>query len=178
MPIYTKKGDKGETVLPGKRRVHKNEAVLDFLGSLDETSAVLAVVKSHKDLDGVISRGPSLVHLQSDLLLIGGFTASSNARYDLETLTKRIYEMEKTIDYWEESLPKLTNFLIPGETELGSLVHLARSVARRTERSYYHTAKQNPIICQYLNRLSDYLFILARAINKQNGKNERLWKIC
>lgn len=186
MSIYTKKGDGGEAGLPGDRRLPKSERVFELLGNLDETSAALAVVVSEIE-QIVIGRkktpredwqrlGDMLISVQEDLLLIGSVVASPATHTLLEVLTKRVHELEKLIDEWDIQLSRLANFVIPGGNMTASSLHLARAIARRTEREYHRLPATNVHIAQYLNRLSDLLFQAARFSNHLANKPDRIWR--
>lgn len=154
MAIYTKKGDRGQTGLFDGRRIPKDDAIVEAIGAMDELNAQIGLA------------GVNLKNIQEDLFAIGSRLAGYETRLNLES---RVKELEKEIDKMWGELPPLRNFILPR----GQL-HLARAVCRRAERAAV-TAKAE-FAYQYLNRLSDYLFCLARFVNFKAKKKEILWK--
>lgn len=174
MPIYTKTGDTGQTSLFGGKRVLKCEELVDVYGSIDELNSWIGKVASDIGTSDVVE---FLSSVQSDLFTIGSHLAGWEA--DLKSLTHRVKEMEARIDVLDDTLPKLTNFVLPGGTKLASDVHLARAVCRRVERQTVALGQHqavDPRILIYLNRLSDLLFMLARFINHEAGLVEVTWQ--
>ncbi len=169
MPIYTKTGDDGTTSLFGGKRVLKCEELVDVYGSIDELNSWMGFINAKL-------KNP-LQNIQSDLLTIGSHLAGSKIK--VNTLEIRVRDMEKQIDTMDIQLPKLTNFILPGGSELASQIHIARSICRRVERQVVALSKKqhiDPLIIKYLNRLSDLFFMLARFINKQVNVKEIIWK--
>jgi cob(I)alamin adenosyltransferase len=177
MAIYTKRGDAGETSLYDKKntqrsRISKDSFIIETLGTIDELNSVLGVSLSfckRKKTRALIKE------VQSNLLVIGSITAGSKLRFS-KTKTQKF---EKIIDELESKLPVLKNFLLPGGTKFASHLHLARSVSRRLERRMVKLSKTNevkPQVLVYLNRLSDFLFMLARDDNFSFGEKESFWK--
>ncbi len=173
MPIYTKTGDTGMTSLFGGKRVLKSEALVDAYGSIDELNSWMGVIGSHitqghlKDL---------LQKIQADLFTIGGHLAGWKA--DLSPLVTRVTEMEVEIDAMEKEVAPLTNFILPGGSIAASYIHVARSITRRVERQVVALAQTETVdasIIQYLNRLSDLCFMMARFINKQANVEDVIW---
>lgn len=181
MPIYTKTGDKGETGLPGKRRLSKTEPIFECLGGLDQINALigLAVCKINKSKEPELVN--FLVQLQDDLLLVGSIIAAKLAwlNPNLQDLTKRTGEMESQMDRWDSQLPELKNFILPGGTETAAIIHLARVSCRQAERSFHRLEVSNNLVpvAIFLNRLSDYFFQGARYLNFQAKKTDQVWKI-
>lgn len=174
MPIYTRTGDKGTTSLFGGKRVLKCHDLVDVYGSIDELNSWIGLVSSQLD---IIDVRDFLTAIQSDLFTIGGHMAGWKT--DLTSIESRVVQMEKTIDDMEKTLPELKNFILPGGSSLGATVHLARSVCRRVERQAVALDQKESVsaeIIKYLNRLSDFLFMLARFINKQQGAVEVIWQ--
>ena len=173
MPIYTRTGDTGSTSLFGGKRVLKCEELVDVYGSIDELNSWIGLTISKiKNQKSKIF----LEQVQSDLFTIGSVLAGWKG--DLSMLSGRVSEMEKRIDAMEKDLPELRNFILPGGTEVGSFVHIARAICRRVERQTVALAQKqpaDPIIIKYLNRLSDLFFMLARFINKLEKKQEVVW---
>ena len=173
MPIYTRTGDKGTTALFGGKRVLKCNELVDVYGSIDELNSWIGLVSAKL---ATIDVQEFLFDLQSDLFSIGSAFAGFNA--DLSHIQPRVLEMEARIDSMEKELPKLVNFILPGGSELGAVIHLARGVCRRVERqtvALNQTQKIDERVIRYLNRLSDFLFMLARFVNKENSAPEVIW---
>jgi len=161
MAIYTKKGDRGETGLIGGKRLFKNSPIIHALGSIDEVNSWLGVVGGFKNI-------------QRDLMTISSILAGAKLIFPLS----KTKDLEKKIDKLEKKLPKLTGFIIPSGSD--AKLHFARALIRRTERSIVAIPKilhTNPNILCHLNRLSDYLYILARYINFKKGTKEKIWKL-
>lgn len=173
MPIYTKTGDKGTTALFGGKRVLKCEELVDVYGSIDELNSWIGRISAEIQASDVQS---FLSSIQEDLFAIGSHMAGW--KMSLADLPKRVKEMEARIDVLDDTLPKLTNFILPGGTILASNIHLARAVCRRVERQTVALAQKeevDPKILIYLNRLSDLFFMLARFINREAGIVEVTW---
>lgn len=173
MKIYTKTGDKGETSLYGGKRILKSDPQIEAYGNIDELNSLIGLVIAKDKSTKTI-----VIPIQKDLHAI----ASSLAGYDKGELKlkKRTEELEETIDKLNKKLPTLKNFILPGGSEVGALLHLARSVTRRTERSIikYQQSQKKPIhqdTIQYINRLSDLLFVLARHVNYKRKSKEVIW---
>lgn len=173
MPIYTKTGDTGETSLFGGTRVKKSHIQVEAYGAVDELNSwvgkIIATL-THEPLKSFFTE------VQSDLFTIGGMLASWKG--NTAPLTTRITEMEVHIDALESKLSPLTNFILPGGTDLATTVHITRSVCRRAERSIVSLSEKNeidPIILQYINRLSDLFFVTARFINQEARIPESPW---
>jgi cob(I)alamin adenosyltransferase len=175
MRIYTKTGDYGETSLFGGKRVPKNHLRIRAYGAIDELNSLLGVVLSKLSDERVEE---SINQIQKDLLVIGSHLAGS--RISIENLQGRVTEMEKVIDKLERELPSLSNFILPEGTERATLIFYARSVGRRAERELVTLSKEEAVdekIHTYLNRLSDFLFVLARYLNYKSGIKETIWKV-
>jgi cob(I)alamin adenosyltransferase len=177
MPIYTRFGDKGKTALFGGKTVSKGNIRVEAYGNLDELNSYLGVVLSQiKDR----KIRAELLQIQNDLFEIGGCLASpGNKKYQnlSKKLKTRVLEFEQTIDISTKHLPKLTKFILPGG-KTGSLLHYARTIARRAERRTVALAEKEKVLAEvliYLNRLSDLLFMFARTINYQEKQKETIW---
>jgi len=173
MPIYTKTGDKGETSLFGGKRVSKDDVQVDAYGSIDELNCWVGLVSSQMNIS---EKKDLLEKIQADLLIIGGHLAGWKT--DLHVLQTRVTEMEVEIDAMEDVLVPLKNFILPGGTLLAANIHLVRSTCRRVERQVVSLSKKQPVessIIQYLNRLSDLLFVMARFINKVENIPDVIW---
>ncbi len=168
MPIYTRTGDKGMTSLYGGKRVSKSSAQVEAYGRCDELSAHLGLIrgmkvgKEDKEL---------LLTIQRDLYEIMSYLA--NAPVDLSHLPSKVKKFEQIIDKIMSQLPKLTRFILPGGTIIGGNLHIARTLVRRAERGvieFLRNSKKTPkhdLIIQYLNRMSDLFFALARKYTKE-----------
>ncbi len=154
--------------------VSKSSLEIHVLGDLDELSSVLGIVKVSCQTEELRS---NIENIQNDIFNIGGEVALRNSGNKL--LQKdRVDILEKEIENISNKLPPLKEFLLPGENGLSSKIHHARSVCRRAERSLVALTEKNSyrhIWIQYLNRLSDYLFVLARQSGKSEGQSERMW---
>ena len=179
MKIYTKTGDTGETSLFGGTRIPKNSLRIDTIGTIDELNACIGTARSQIG-DAEIR---NLLHrIQNELFNIGADLATLDTHSksdDLRISSAFVETLEKDIDGLEKQLAPLTNFILPGGSVAGSTLHLARTVCRRSERSVVSLADSestNPLILPYLNRLSDFLFVLARLVNYRLGQPEPLWE--
>jgi cob(I)alamin adenosyltransferase len=180
MKIYTKTGDKGTTSLFGGKRVAKHNIRIDSYGTVDELNANLGLVRD-QDLDTNSKEG--LITIQEKLFTVGAILASdpgksSNASKIPELKADDIRFLEKEIDRMNEELPEMTHFVLPGGHTAVSHCHVARTVCRRAERicaALFNLEPFDEKVLQYLNRLSDYLFVLARSIAKQKDADEVKW---
>jgi len=179
MKIYTKTGDKGKTSLLGGTRVSKSNDRINTYGTVDELNSFLGLVS---DLDPEPNRKIFIRAIQSRLFTIGSSLAAETERArdfkpDLEETD--ILALENAIDEMNESLPEMKNFIIPGGHQLVSTTHISRTVCRRAERLVIklgETEEIEEIIIRYLNRLSDYLFVLARKQGHDLKIEEIPWK--
>lgn len=182
MKIYTKTGDKGETSLYGGSRVKKSSVIIDAIGTVDELNTSIGLIISKLPQKKFIDVNKLLNTIQKQLFIVGGDLASPT---NLNTKLKQVRinqdnveYLEKFIDSTDSELEPLRNFILPGGSEIGAMVHHSRSICRRAERSVVYANKQeelNPILINYLNRLSDLLFVLARYINKELKIPEQPW---
>lgn len=184
MKIYTKTGDKGETALYGGTRVSKASARVESYGTIDELNAFIGSAKSEISDGKVLSQ---LKKIQFDLFTVGAesatpadkmFLANGNPRLPLIISEKEIEELELWMDDFDKELEPLQFFILPGGGKAATSLHVARTVCRRAERALVflnETEEVRPELIKYLNRLSDYLFILARYISKLNGEAEEYW---
>ena len=179
MKIYTKTGDLGETSLLGGTRVPKDHPRVVAYGEVDETNAALGAVRSFAG--GRLER--LLFAVQKDLFAIGAQLADPTHRVAAKrakaaVTAAHVSRLERAIDAREERLPRLRSFVLPGGTPAAALLHQARTVCRRAERSVVALAREadvDPRIVVYLNRLSDLLFVLARFENHRAGLDEDRW---
>ena len=180
MKIYTKTGDKGETGLFGGSRVSKSDLRVEAYGTVDELNCVLAVVIEHVEQMDLPIEG--LLKVQDMLFRIGSHLASlDNPKSEFlpELNALEIERLENEIDNLTNELPPLKNFILPGGCLANAYCHMARSVCRRAERRVVgldSTLDSVAFIIQYLNRLSDYLFVLSRQLAKEQGVEERKWE--
>jgi cob(I)alamin adenosyltransferase len=165
--VYTRTGDRGETSLVGGRRVRKDSARVDAYGDVDELNSLLGVVRAHMG-DSPANR--LLAEIQNELFTVGADLASPLEIKAPRIEPDHIARLERAIEEWNRALPPLREFVLPGGAVPGALLHLARAVARRAERRVVRLAAEEPInehVLVYLNRLSDLLFVLARAVNRE-----------
>jgi cob(I)alamin adenosyltransferase len=179
MKIYTRTGDDGTTGLIGGDRVRKSDARLECYGTADELNAAIGLVQ-------VIAPDwlrEMLTPVQNELFVIGSFLAAPEndptAQKYLPALDESmIARLEMQIDQSETELPPLKYFIIPGGTEVAARLHLARTVCRRCERlivSFSWDRPINPVILTYMNRLSDWFFVVARLANHRAGVADVPW---
>jgi cob(I)alamin adenosyltransferase len=177
--IYTKTGDSGETSLFDNTRVSKADVRVDAYGEVDEVNACLGAARAA----GVDDEMSALIAaIQKDLFALGARLADPSSRIAGRVTKASIGEadvqrLEQAIDLLESALPPLRRFILPGGSPAGALLHLARTVCRRGERRVIGlgTAAVDPILIVYLNRLSDLLFVMARAVNHRAGAPETEW---
>ena len=179
MKIYTKTGDSGETSLFDKTRVSKADARVDAYGEVDELNACLGAARAA----GVDEEIGALIEvLQKDLFALGARLADPGSRIAPRVEKAVIGDaaverLEQTIDRLETTLQPLRRFILPGGSPAGAGLHLARTVCRRAERRVIGlgAGAVDPILVVYLNRLSDLLFVMARAVNHRSGLAETQW---
>lgn len=173
MTIVTKTGDKGTTGLFGGQRVSKDDPRIHAYGDVDELNAVLGVIIAQPNLHEDMKR--QLLRIQNILFRMGADLATpmeNNAAKVPRMEQEHIAEIEGWIAVLEQELPPLQSFILPGGTEAASFLHLARTITRRSERWTVSLAAKEeigPHVVIYLNRLSDYLFLLAEKANKDVG---------
>ena len=179
--IYTKTGDLGKTSLIGGTKVPKNHLRIETYGTIDELNSYMGLVGDHV----------SIVHIKTLIKEIQDrlFTIGSSLACDPEKVPKMkipdllesdVHSLEKEIDSMNESLPTMKFFILPGGHVSVSTIHIARCVCRRAERlcvnMQQHEMFVDPLVIKYVNRLSDYLFVLARYIGHELGVEEIPWK--
>jgi cob(I)alamin adenosyltransferase len=179
--VYTKTGDKGTTSLLGGTKVSKDDWRLEAYGTVDELNSFIglladSMIGNIRSLDKSITQ---LEIIQNSLFVMGSclsYDSLGKDRINLKQISdSNINELENWIDEMDLSLPELKNFIIPGGSEIISLCHVCRTISRRAERRCV-PAVQYPLILKYLNRLSDYFFVLGRFVNKEQGYQEIIWK--
>jgi len=182
MKIYTKTGDKGTTGLLGGNRVSKDDNRLEAYGTVDELNSWIGMIRSCPD--NADTNITDLIYIQRSLFTICSHLASDNqnAIAELPVLPKITNEhfeyLEIAIDRMNENLPELKYFIMPGGSQFIASCHIARTVCRRAERRIISLSKTTTIdenIIIFINRLSDYLFVLARYCSYKQNVNEILW---
>lgn len=176
--MYTRRGDKGETSLYGGKRVRKDSPRVEAYGAIDELNSFVGLVAASTTDQSIVS---SLEEVQRMLFVAGADAAS---RLDSAGAVTRISasdtaRLEAMTDSLLKELPRLTNFVLPGGTITGAMLHVARSVCRRAERRLVTASKaeeMNPELIPFFNRLSTFFFDLARGVNFRGGKSEPVWK--
>lgn len=185
MKVYTKTGDTGTTALFGGTRVPKDHARIESYGTVDELNSYIGLIRDQeinqhfKDI---------LIEIQDRLFTVGAILATPPEKEVLKNGQKRLQNLgiiesdiellEKEIDTMEDSLPQMTHFVLPGGHTTVSYCHIARCVCRRAERLAVHLSHNEPvadIAIKYLNRLSDYLFVLARKLTYDLNAKEVQW---
>lgn len=186
MKIYTKTGDLGKTSLFGGTRVKKSNIRIDAYGTVDELNSYMGLIRDQINEEGLVA---DIITIQSKLFTLGAMLATPSDKEKLKNGKDRlkidkveqeeISFLENKIDEMNESLAPMTHFILPGGHTSVSFCHISRCVCRRAERITVELADQeriNPHILIYLNRLSDYLFVLARKLSSDNNIKEIPWK--
>lgn len=182
MKIYTKTGDKGETSLFGGSRISKKSLRINAIGEIDELNAFIGLLVQKVNSPKLKEIKVMLLDIQNKLFVIGADMATpyfvNKSLKILRIEAIQISTLEKLIDKFESELDPIRNFILPGGSELGAMLHQARAVCRRAERSVVYASEEeeiNPCVVMYLNRLSDLLFVSARYVNKKLGEEEIPW---
>jgi cob(I)alamin adenosyltransferase len=181
MKIYTKTGDAGKTSLIGGTKVLKSDLRIEAYGTVDELNSYIGVVSDHCTDEQAKN---ILKEIQDRLFTIGSELAcdpQKNAKVPIPDLHESDIELlEKEMDKMDSELPVMKNFILPGGMKVVSFMHVARCVCRRAERRCVdlkeHDGALEPLIIKYLNRLSDYLFMLSRYTGMKNNAPEIIWK--
>ena len=174
--IYTRQGDDGETHLGDMSRVPKTHQRIDAYGDVDELNAHVGVALAMPTLPSGF--GEWLTRIQNDLFDVGADLAvpdGADARERLRIVPEQTAWLEQVCDQVNATLPNLKSFVLPGGSSLAAQLHVCRTTCRRAERRVLAVDGANPEVVRYLNRLSDLLFILARAANAAAGGDEPLW---
>lgn len=181
MKIYTRTGDAGTTSLVSGKRVRKDSPRLDAYGSTDELNSFIGLLLATGEIDS--DNRALLTKVQNKLFNIGAYLATDNTDNPMLEPTgighKTIDEIEHAIDVMTDSLPPLKAFILPGGTPQAALANVCRAVCRRAERrviALTEQARVDDLVIRFLNRLSDYLFTLARQLNHTAGTPETEWK--
>lgn len=177
--IYTCTGDAGTTSLVGGQRVKKNDIRIEAYGTVDELSAHIGLLTAYEYEKG---QNEALTFVQNKLFNIGAYLATESPEGENAPAwglgEADIKRLEDAIDVVDNELPRLKNFVLPGGALSSSMAHVARTVCRRCERRIIdlgETAYVDANVLKFINRLSDYLFVLARFINVSSGKEEKYW---
>ena len=175
--VYTKRGDKGETDLLGGSAARKDSLKVESYGSVDEASSFIGLARYYCKNKVIKER---LKEIQNKLLVLGGFLASDERGKEMmkdQIKEEDIKLLEDYIDEYNQKLPPLKHFILPGDEEVAAYFHVARTVVRRAERRIVSLTAQepdlNPLIQKYVNRLSDLMFVLARYSEEVENKK---WK--
>ena len=179
MKVYTKSGDLGETSLLGGTRISKAELQIESYGTVDELNSYVGLIRDQISNKKITIE---LIEIQDRLFTIGSHLANDKTKNKIQLPEVKeidINRLENEIDKLDEELPVMNAFILPGGHIIASHIHIARCVCRRAERQVVrlNEAWEIPtIIIKYLNRLSDYLFVLSRKISKDFSGNEIEWK--
>lgn len=179
MKIYTKTGDKGTTALFGGKRVSKGDLRIETYGTVDELNSYMGLLR---DQEVNSNRKNILVEIQDRLFTIGSILATEpgNTKVKIPALIESdIQQLEEQIDAMESTLEPMKSFVLPGGHPSVSFGHITRTVCRRAERLVIRldeVEKVDSIVIRYLNRLSDYLFVLCRKMTKDLGAEETPWQ--
>ncbi|HSI44123.1 MAG TPA: cob(I)yrinic acid a,c-diamide adenosyltransferase [Methylotenera sp.] len=171
--IYTRTGDDGTTGLGDGSRINKDSLRVDAMGDVDELNSVIGLMMTESVPEILID---ALTQIQHDLFNLGGEICIPGY---VILQKERIEDLEEAIDTLNDDLEPLKEFILPGGTKTAAYCHLARTVCRRAERKLiqlHRSEKVTDISLQYLNRLSDLLFVMCRVINKEAGVSDVLWK--
>lgn len=181
MKVYTRTGDKGQTSLVGGKRVSKCCERLESYGTIDELNSHVGVLITYcaDEHDQKF-----LLGVQANLFVVGGYLATDNSSHEIRTgnivTPEMVEEVEREIDSVQSSLPPLRLFILPGGCRGAAYAHVCRTVCRRAEREILRLADSGADVDEqvlaYVNRLSDYLFVLARKLNVDSGTDEVVWR--
>jgi cob(I)alamin adenosyltransferase len=177
--VYTKTGDKGQTSLIGGTRVPKHHIRIESYGTVDELNSHIGLIRDQKIDPHAIE---ILIEIQDRLFTIGSSLASDPGKSKMkipDLKEEDITLLEKEMDKMDESLPEMKSFVLPGGHTTVSYCHIARCVCRRAERLTIHLSESeevSPLVIKYLNRLSDYLFVLSRKLTLDLHAVEVPWK--
>ena len=172
--IYTRTGDDGTTGLGDGSRLRKDHARVEAYGTVDEANSAIGVVLAVPGLPAEVSR--CLVEIQHDLFDLGGELCIPGTQM---IKAERIGQLEQALDRFNDPLPALKDFILPGGGPAAAACHLARTIVRRAERRVWTLAESEPVnleVPRYLNRLSDLLFVIARVLARHEHGSEVLWR--
>ncbi|MCX8079770.1 MAG: cob(I)yrinic acid a,c-diamide adenosyltransferase [Bacteroidia bacterium] len=177
--VYTKTGDKGQTSLIGGTRVSKSDIRIEAYGTVDELNSFIGLLR---DTIGQHNQSPTLIKIQNELFVLGALLAEDKEKNKMKLPglpEDAIAFLEKQIDAMDAELPPMRFFVLPGGHMAVSVAHVCRTVCRRTERKVIELSLSTPVeehIIRYLNRLSDYLFVLSRKLAHDFKVEEIPWK--
>jgi cob(I)alamin adenosyltransferase len=180
--IYTRTGDTGETSLLGGRRVRKDDVRIEAIGAVDETNASIGLVRAElsRSQPPIEAMDELLAAIQHRLFDLGAELAAGAGSTKRRISSNDVRALEQSIDEWEEKLKPLTEFILPGGSAMAAQLHLARCVCRRAERRMVELRSSGESVGAdtfgYMNRLSDLLFVLARAANAAAGVPDVVWE--
>lgn len=179
--VYTLTGDNGTTSLVGGKRILKSDIRLEAYGTVDEVNSFIGILSSNKQVPQEIRE--YLLGVQSRLFDIGGYLATEAPEGEELHITgvsaQDVSNMEQQIDMMDDTLPKLNFFILPSGNEMTAMAHVCRSTTRRAERRVIALAETtyiDPIVIKFLNRLSDYFFVLARFLSHITKEKEIPWQ--
>lgn len=176
--IYTRTGDGGETGLGDGRRVSKTSPRIAAIGTVDECNAAIGVARLVAEAQINNQADTMLARIQNELFDLGADLAAPEGENRLRIAPEQVTRLEQEMDAMNRALTPLASFVLPGGTALAAHLHLARAIARRAEREMVALAGAEPVTpaaLHYVNRLSDHLFVLARAANHAAGQGDVLW---
>lgn len=171
--LYTRTGDDGTSGLSGGERIAKNHVRMNAMGAVDELNSVVGLLISKLDDQELID---ALTAIQHDLFNIGGEISMPGHGF---IKAEKVIGLEQLIDHFNEAVEPLKDFILPGGSETAAVCHMARATTRRAEReliTLHDEDMVNETTRQYINRLSDLLFVMARIINLRLGQSDVLWK--
>ncbi len=175
--VYTCTGDAGTTSLVGGKRVKKNDIRIEAYGTVDELNSCIGLLESMAELPAELAGIFNFV--QNKLFNIGAYLATDNAGVEITGLGKcDIERLEKAIDLLDSQLPQLNSFVLPGGSREASVAHICRTVCRRSERNIValdSVCRVSPLVLGFINRLSDFMFVVARFGNVSNNVGEIFW---
>ena len=180
MNIYTRTGDQGQTSLVGGQRVSKTCARLESYGTIDELCSQIGLLITYCTQQSDIE---TLTDIQRKLFVVGGYLATDNTQRDVRpgniVTTEMVTSLEQEIDAINACLPPFRCFILPGGCRAAAVAHVCRTVCRRAERRILSLKEEggevNEQVIAYVNRLSDYLFVLARKLNQDQQHDETIW---
>lgn len=180
MKIYTKTGDKGTTSLIGGEKVSKADLRIDAYGTVDELNSFIGLLRD-QEVNQSEQRQAILQDVQDNLFVIGSILATvpGYTKFKLPEITeKHVSQLEEAMDRMNDELPELKHFILPGGNASVSVAHICRTVTRRAERAIIRLGDDknvSPVIIKYVNRLSDYFFVLGRKMGVELNAEEIKW---
>ncbi|MGI6321315.1 MAG: cob(I)yrinic acid a,c-diamide adenosyltransferase [Bacteroidales bacterium] len=179
--IYSKTGDKGETSLIGRTRVPKYHQRVEAYGTLDELNAFIAVLKNQLKNEDIKAELSTIIEVIFRLESLVAYDQKTELKKKMPQISNSDIEfLEKAIDRYDDNLPALTNFILPGGNLESSYAHVCRTVSRRAEREVLRLNSLEAVpdeVLKYLNRLSDYFFLLSRWLCSESECKDEIWKV-